>query len=183
MLPTNRRQQIRDYLNEHGAVQISELSEKFTVSEMTIHRDLAQLEAEGHLRKVRGGAVPVTPPLASAEACFMCQSTPRSQTQMTLHLTGGAAQRACCPHCGLSGLHIFGEQITAVFVTDFLRGNTISAQAASYVINPDITICCKPSIIAFQKREDAVRFQRGFNGDVLNFTEAVQYSQQVMHLH
>ena len=181
MLPTNRRQQIRDYLNEHGAVQIGALSAKFAVSEMTIHRDLAQLEAEGHLRKVRGGAVPVTPPSpANAEACFMCQSTPRSQTQMTLHLTGGAVQRACCPHCGLYGLRTFGEQITAVFVTDFLRGNTISAQAAAYVVNPAITICCKPSIIAFQKREDAVRFQRGFGGDVLNFVAAVQSLQPLL---
>ncbi len=51
-----RRQAIMDLLIEHRAVELDDLSEKFAVSRMTIHRDLDDLEQAGLLRKVRGGA-------------------------------------------------------------------------------------------------------------------------------
>lgn len=51
-----RRQQIIDLLVELGSVDLEELSLRFGVSKMTIHRDLDELEAAGLLRKVRGGA-------------------------------------------------------------------------------------------------------------------------------
>lgn len=52
----NRRQGILDLLVEAGSATVDELSAQFDVSRMTIHRDLDQLEQEGLLRKVRGGA-------------------------------------------------------------------------------------------------------------------------------
>ncbi|MCP4425998.1 MAG: DeoR family transcriptional regulator [Chloroflexi bacterium] len=184
MLPADRRQQIIKQLQKHGIVHISELSQEFAVSEMTIHRDLDQLEKEGHLHKVRGGAVPVPPQQPTAvDACFMCHATPRSQTQMTLHMAGGSAQRACCPHCGLHGMIMMGDQVVSALAADFLRGNTVDAQAAAYVIDPDITICCKPTVLSFQKAEDAQRFQRGFGGQVLNFADTIQFLRQAMRVH
>lgn len=51
-----RRQVILDLLMESGSATVDELSAHFDVSRMTIHRDLDQLEQEGLLRKVRGGA-------------------------------------------------------------------------------------------------------------------------------
>ena len=191
MLPINRHQRILDLLNEQGIVHIGQLSEEFDVSEMTIHRDLAQLETEGYLRKVRGGAVPVPRPPhmaaqsmpASAEPCFMCQMTPRSQTQMTLNLADGKAKRACCPHCGLHGLQMMGDQIVSALVTDFLRGNIINAQAAIYLVEPDITVCCTPTILAFQQTDDATRFQQGFGGHLMTMTETLDHLSQAMNLH
>ncbi|EPX75688.1 DeoR/GlpR family DNA-binding transcription regulator [Salipiger mucosus] len=52
----DRRQHILDALVRDGAVQLDELAEQFGVSKMTIHRDLDELEGEGLLRKIRGGA-------------------------------------------------------------------------------------------------------------------------------
>ncbi|OOY04638.1 MULTISPECIES: DeoR/GlpR family DNA-binding transcription regulator [unclassified Thioclava] len=52
----DRRQSILDALVRDGAVQLDELAERFGVSKMTIHRDLDDLETEGLLRKIRGGA-------------------------------------------------------------------------------------------------------------------------------
>ncbi|PLW76463.1 DeoR/GlpR family DNA-binding transcription regulator [Cohaesibacter celericrescens] len=52
----DRRQMIMDLLVENRAVDIDDLSERFAVSKMTIHRDLDELEQLGVLRKVRGGA-------------------------------------------------------------------------------------------------------------------------------
>lgn len=52
----DRRQQILDRLVRDGQVQLDLLAEDFGVSKMTIHRDLDDLESEGLLRKIRGGA-------------------------------------------------------------------------------------------------------------------------------
>lgn len=54
--PRERREQIRKLVVEEGFVRIEELAETHGVSIMTIHRDLDTLQAEGWLRKVRGGA-------------------------------------------------------------------------------------------------------------------------------
>jgi DeoR/GlpR family transcriptional regulator of sugar metabolism len=51
-----RRQGIIDLLMEMGTVTVDDLSSRFGVSKMTIHRDLDDLEDNGWLRKIRGGA-------------------------------------------------------------------------------------------------------------------------------
>ena len=51
-----RQQSIINLLIEHKTVDLDDLVDRFTVSKMTIHRDLADLEQAGVLRKVRGGA-------------------------------------------------------------------------------------------------------------------------------
>ncbi len=188
MLPINRQQQIVDILNQEGIVYISDLSRKFNVSEMTIHRDLAHLETEGYLRKVRGGAVPVPQPPslrsqgAAPESCFMCQMTPRSQTQMTLNLTEGGVKRACCPHCGLHGMQMMSGKIVSALVTDFLRGNIINAQSAIYLVEPDITVCCTPTVLAFQRKDDAARFQAGFGGQLMGMIATLDHLSRAMQI-
>ncbi|MBI1172845.1 DeoR family transcriptional regulator [bacterium] len=52
----DRQQAIMDLLVEQHTVDLDDLAERFVVSRMTIHRDLDDLEAEGLLRKMRGGA-------------------------------------------------------------------------------------------------------------------------------
>jgi DeoR/GlpR family transcriptional regulator of sugar metabolism len=51
-----RRELIRDRVIETGSVRIDALAREFGVTVMTIHRDLNALEADGWVRKVRGGA-------------------------------------------------------------------------------------------------------------------------------
>ena len=52
----SRRQEIIDLLVEEGSVTLDALALRFGVSKMTIHRDLDDLDADGFLRKIRGGA-------------------------------------------------------------------------------------------------------------------------------
>ena len=52
-----RHRIILEKLNEIGTVQVTDLVSIFQVSEMTIRRDLDQLEHKGLLRRVHGGAV------------------------------------------------------------------------------------------------------------------------------
>ena len=52
-----RKSQIRHFLYQQPEVSIGQLAETFSVSEMTIRRDLDGLEAVGQVRRTHGGAV------------------------------------------------------------------------------------------------------------------------------
>jgi DeoR/GlpR family transcriptional regulator of sugar metabolism len=57
MIQEERRQKILQLIETHGSVDVSDLCTRFGVSEMTIRRDLSDLQSKGLLRRVRGGAV------------------------------------------------------------------------------------------------------------------------------
>ena len=53
----NRKNEILDILYEKGRVTVGELSKALYVSEMTIRRDLTEMEKGGYIKRYRGGAV------------------------------------------------------------------------------------------------------------------------------
>jgi DeoR/GlpR family transcriptional regulator of sugar metabolism len=57
LLPSERQQRIRRLVMQQGVLRIPELAETFSVSEMTIRRDLEMLEGSGHLERTFGGAM------------------------------------------------------------------------------------------------------------------------------
>lgn len=59
--PEERIGEMKDLISERGAVRIDELAKDFGVSEMTIRRDLDELETLGLARRVRGGAIALGP--------------------------------------------------------------------------------------------------------------------------
>lgn len=56
MLKVNRKNYILSKLKEHDYVKVSDLQEELNVTEMTIRRDLHELENEGLIQRVHGGA-------------------------------------------------------------------------------------------------------------------------------
>lgn len=62
-----RRTAIVERLERVGEVTVDELATEFDISEVTIRKDLAALETEGHLVRRYGGAVSCTPPAPLAE--------------------------------------------------------------------------------------------------------------------
>ncbi|HAU38971.1 MAG TPA: DeoR/GlpR transcriptional regulator, partial [Phycisphaerales bacterium] len=54
----HRREEIQRILQSRQQVSISQLARRFGVSEMTIRRDLDQLESQGRVRRTHGGALP-----------------------------------------------------------------------------------------------------------------------------
>jgi DeoR/GlpR family transcriptional regulator of sugar metabolism len=54
---SERRRKIVEIIQESGSMTVTELCELFDVSEMTIRRDLRDLDKHGVLRRVHGGAV------------------------------------------------------------------------------------------------------------------------------
>ena len=59
--PEERIGEMRSLIAQQGAVRIDTLAKDFGVSEMTIRRDLDELEALGFARRVRGGAIALGP--------------------------------------------------------------------------------------------------------------------------
>ena len=57
MSVTTRQQEIQTLVRAHGTVHIHDLAALFHASLDTIRRDLRQLEDEGHLRRIHGGAI------------------------------------------------------------------------------------------------------------------------------
>lgn len=55
--PERRREQILAYLSEEDRTSVGDLSHVLGVSEVTVRKDLDQLEAQGLLTRVHGGAV------------------------------------------------------------------------------------------------------------------------------
>ena len=53
----DRRQSILEMLKKKGKVKVTDLSRTFGISEVTIRNDLSELESEGMLTRVHGGAV------------------------------------------------------------------------------------------------------------------------------
>jgi DeoR/GlpR family transcriptional regulator of sugar metabolism len=57
-IPAQRRQEVLRAIRG-GATHVSQLAQAFGVSEMTVRRDLDELARDGHIERVRGGAVTV----------------------------------------------------------------------------------------------------------------------------
>ena len=63
MLTTQRRAMISARLAREGQIVAKALADELGMSEDTIRRDLREMAAEGLLKRVHGGALPLTPPL------------------------------------------------------------------------------------------------------------------------
>ena len=63
-LPYARKKEILEMLKRNDFIDINQLSRKFNVSYMTIHRDLKELESAGVVSRIYGGAVAMDSPKA-----------------------------------------------------------------------------------------------------------------------
>jgi hypothetical protein len=180
MTSNQRQHYILESLASQGSVRIDELTGALNVSAMTVHRDLDQLASAGRLRKVRGGAVPAEP-VEMDELCLACYGTLSPRTQMVLHWADGSQRRACCPHCGLMVLSRDTDAIASILVTDFLFGRIVNGRTASYLAAPDLSICCTPTVLAFEDAHNAQRFQAGFGGEILDLDGALAFVRTSMH--
>ena len=72
-----RRRQILELLQQEGEVTVDILAQQFETSEVTIRKDLTELEANGLLLRKYGGAIPIPKELAE-------ENTPISPTKNTI---------------------------------------------------------------------------------------------------
>ena len=58
---SDRHRAILDILQLQGSISVSDLSERLSVSEVTIRKDLSTLEKQNKLYRTHGRAIPISP--------------------------------------------------------------------------------------------------------------------------
>lgn len=175
-----RCQKILQWLYQRQSISVAELTERLSISRMTIHRDLDFLVEQGAVHKRHGWAqLAIDPPDESPMAvrCGHCRAFVPHRTHWVMQLRNGDTQTACCPHCGLLLYGRHRDLVSAVQTREFLYGRMISALHATYVVGSQVQLCCVPSVLAFVSRSEAERFKRGFGGKVRSFGESLTWLQ------
>ncbi|GAB4074560.1 copper uptake transcriptional regulator YcnK [Barrientosiimonas marina] len=187
MFPIERQEQIKQLIQMNKTLRISELSERFNVSEMTIHRDLNPLVEEGLISKFSGGMSLIEKnyqTLSDPNNCVYCYKPNRSNMVYHLILPGGEIESACCAHCGLLRHRQLGQEVSHAICYDFFLNTTISASLTWFVMDTTLNVaCCQPQVLTFANGADARKFVNGFGGTVYGFREAMDTVYQQMFEH
>ena len=127
MLVDERRHQIAQAVLAEGVATVAELSQRFGVSQVTIRSDLEALEAQGMLKRNRGGAV----------ANRVLRFTPTFQQQTSLHRKEKAAIAAVAAKLPEDGdWAIVDAGSTTLYVAHNLRDRQLTVAVNSvYAIN------------------------------------------------
>src|SRR5215510_12572665 len=79
MLTSQRKTAILDLLRRDGQVVAKDVAEQLGLSEDTIRRDLRDMAGEGLLKRVHGGAIPLSPVLPDFSARKVVSSAEKAQ--------------------------------------------------------------------------------------------------------
>ncbi len=107
-LPAQRHRRIEALLRERHAVRVSALAEEFGVSEVTVRRDLEELEQRGALERTHGGAILAQ--RLSAETPYSEASTANTELKRAIGATAAALVRpgdTVFLNGGTTTLHVF----------------------------------------------------------------------------
>lgn len=85
LAPRLRRERIAEYALGREFVAAKELAAAFGVSVMTVHRDLDELERQGVLRKLRGGATPQPSSLFESNVRFRLNTATVEKEALARH--------------------------------------------------------------------------------------------------
>ncbi|MFD2628596.1 DeoR family transcriptional regulator [Oceanobacillus kapialis] len=185
MLPLERKKRIRALIEEERHMKISELSKRFGVSEMTIHRDIKPLLEQGVITKTFGGIAwnqETYEAKAQSQGCVYCGRNYTERLAYRLILSNHNMETACCAHCGLMRHIQLDEEVMQAICPDFLRHTTVSAPLAWFVMDTSVHMgCCHPQVLTFEWREHADKFVKGFGGNVYSFEEAKAVVLQKMN--
>jgi DeoR/GlpR family transcriptional regulator of sugar metabolism len=92
LLPAQRQNRIKNFLVETGFVSIAELGKEFDVSEMTIRRDLDELERQGLIQRTYGGAVSTEP--AFFEMSFQAKASQCEEQKRRIGMAAASLVKA-----------------------------------------------------------------------------------------
>jgi DeoR/GlpR family transcriptional regulator of sugar metabolism len=119
-----RRQEIIRLLLERDTVTVRELSDRFHVSAMTVHRDLDALQQRGVLRKVHGGAT--AQPSSSYESSLRFRQAAGVDAKRAIaarairHISPGSSILLDDSSTALAMVPLLGQIAQLTIVTNFL---------------------------------------------------------------
>jgi hypothetical protein len=173
-----RQHEILKLVKETGYVSMEELRQILGVSQATAYREIQVLSQSGLAAKVSGGIGQIE---HTSTRCIQCNGETSPRTTFIMEQEDGKQLSACCSHCGMMALANNSEVRTAMTI-DFVYGRMLNVSQAWYVLNSDVTLCCSPSILSFSNHEDAIRFAKGFGGEVMDFANAQKSLNKLMTL-
>lgn len=177
MLPIERLNQINEIIHHKKNIKISELSKELGVSEMTIHRDIKPLIENETIAKTFGGITLINQNgyEDTNKYCIICNRDINEKMAYRIILADRKIELTCCAHCGLLRHHQHGQDVKQAICYDFLKLTTINARSAWYVMDTKIDMgCCQPQVLAFEWKNHALNFVKGFEGKVLSFDKATE---------
>jgi DNA-binding Lrp family transcriptional regulator len=178
-----RQRKIYTLLQKKIILSIPEIVDQFQISIMTAHRDVERLVEQGLVEKFHGG-VRLTSQGVRAnqiEDCAHCQKKISPRTAFVIHLNDHIQVQTCCPHCGLLHMSLYPSIVSAM-TPDFIYGRAVNVKNATFLVESAILLCCTPTILCLDQADDAIRLQKGFGGQVLNFSEALEFVRQDMRV-
>lgn len=114
--------------------------------------------------------------------CSVCTTklADHEKTWMTIVTKDKKRMVACCGHCGLFLMYKLKSKVKRAVTPDFKTGRLIDAKKAFYVAGNDMIVCCFPSTISFEKKKDALAFQKKHGGKVITFDDAMKDINKIM---
>ncbi|MDP5275598.1 DeoR family transcriptional regulator [Chengkuizengella axinellae] len=178
MLPAERKHQIMELIRKKKTLKISDLSEIFEVSEMTIHRDIKPLIEEGMIIKTFGGISlnqEKHEEVKNTQDCIYCYRPINQRLAYRLILQDQSIETTCCAHCGLLRHQQLGDKVLQAICPDFLLQTTISAASSWFLMDTSLILgCCQPQVLSFQNKEHAEKFASGFGGKIYSYSDATE---------
>lgn len=176
MLPRERQQQILIWMEEEGALRVSEISKRLAVSTATVYSDIKPLiEQQMILKSLNGIYYLPKKTHVSSYVCSYCNKQSNTRLSVQLIKLNQRIEHTCCAHCGLLRYQQIEKEVSQIICYDFLKDTMVSARIATYVINSDIHLnSCQSQVIIFDSIKKAKQFQMGFGGSIHNFEEAIQ---------
>ncbi|WP_096440094.1 DeoR family transcriptional regulator [Alteribacter populi] len=185
MLPEQRKKQVLSWLETEEHIRISDLSERLEVSEMTVYRDVQALWEAGSLERTSGGVSKKLGQQVGVESnhCTYCKKRVHGRHQVQIIHHNHSVENLCCTHCGLLRYQEVDKQVSQFLCKDFLNDSTMSAQMAFFLIDADnVMNCCYPQVVPFAIKEHALKFQKGFGGELYQLSEALTIVNEQMNI-
>lgn len=110
------------------------------------------------------------------ERCIVCgmDVSKYPHSRYVVETKEGKTYPTCGVQCGLT-LHLrFKDKWGAAQAKDLLSNRSFDATMGYYVYKSSVITDMAPGFIAFKRREDAEKFSRGFSGQVVSYSEALE---------
>jgi len=173
---SERQKKIYQLIENQQSIGIREIGDHFSISNMTVHRDINRLVLAGLIQKGHG-VVSLREQIVDKQHCGICGVYISERTKFIVNKMNGEQLLACCIHCGLFLLKTT-DQIASVMVPDFIYGTIVSAHDCIFVVGSIVKLCCTPTILSFGASVDAERFIKGFGGSLSDFNGIIGFVHQ-----
>lgn len=111
-----------------------------------------------------------------AGKCSLCgmNFAGNENTAYEITMKDGKKTTYCCPHCGLYVHATETAKVKGARARDLISGEWLAPAEMTFLFKSSAVPACAPSWIAFGKKEEAERFQKGFGGTIHTFDEALK---------